>query len=593
MKTAPVRYLGTLTFLTLLAAIPGGFATAQPGTWTAATSGTTNTLGAVSFPNETEGWAAGAFGTLLHSTDGGNTWTGVNTGVSSTNGFNQVEFLDASTGFAGGTHSVIRTLDGGKTWGGVQYSPDSFNRYGMAIISSSQVWRVGGTSTCCSRAFFRTTFNADGSRSDYFATATTSQARAFLLDVSFVNADNGWAVGWGGQIVKISNASGSQPAFDNQTSPVSVTLNGIQMLDAANGFIAGDSGTFLKTTDGGTTWQSVATGTTANLRALYFKNASTGWVAGNGGTIRSTTDGGKTWKQESTPTTSDLRAINVGRSGWAVGDGGTILKSDFQQLLLSDNRVRATVSWRSQYTGQTGIAYGLPQKNEFGFFYFTDPNNPEVFVKVLDFGAASPYLVFFAGLTDYEYTVTFTVISTGKSVSFHKQPGSYAGGADNKSLPHDMYSPQPPLEFGYLEKSLDDSRQWRIETLDRTEMEKLASPEEAPVPLADAQSLALSQGRVSVVVEWRSQYNGQTGIAYALPQKDEFGFFYFTDPNNPEVFAKVLDFGADRPYLVFYAGLTDYEYSVTFTVLRTGQWLRAHKSPGSFDGGADNGVLMH
>jgi hypothetical protein len=224
-----------------------------------------------------------------------------------------------------------------------------------------------------------------------------------------------------------------------------------------------------------------------------------------------------------------------------------------------------SVRWRSQYTGQTGQAFALSQKDEFGFFYFSNPSNPEVFVKALDFGADRPYLVFYGGLTDYEYTVTFTVVATGQSVSFTKTPGSYGGGADNATLHHRPGMDNPP-EF------------------DATAGDHIPT---------DSTQLVLSQGRVGVQVTWRSQYTGQTGTAFALPQKDEFGFFYFDSPTNPEVFVKVLDFGADRPYLVFFGGLTDYEYTVTYTILRTGQTLSLKKNAGSYGGGADNTTLLH
>ncbi len=105
-----------------------------------------------------------------------------------------------------------------------------------------------------------------------------------------------------------------------------------------------------------------------------------------------------------------------------------------QFALLQRQRVRVTVDWRSQYTGQTGRGYALPQKEEFAFFYFSDPNNPEVFVKVLDFTSASPFILFYAGLTDFEYTVTFENVCTGQTWVSTKPAGSMAGGLDNVAL---------------------------------------------------------------------------------------------------------------------------------------------------------------
>jgi hypothetical protein len=57
-------------------------------TWISQSSGTTNTLQSIHFINTTEGWAAGGKTTLLHTTNGGNTWSAVtNTTVDPSRGF--------------------------------------------------------------------------------------------------------------------------------------------------------------------------------------------------------------------------------------------------------------------------------------------------------------------------------------------------------------------------------------------------------------------------------------------------------------------------------------------------------------------------
>lgn len=105
-------------------------------------------------------------------------------------------------------------------------------------------------------------------------------------------------------------------------------------------------------------------------------------------------------------------------------------------LLLANGQVSASVDWRSPYTGEAGKASPIPQQDGFGYFYFTDKGNPEVFVKVLDWGANRPYLLFHSGLTDFEYAVTFTEVCSGKSVTLRRPSSSFAGGADTTSLPH-------------------------------------------------------------------------------------------------------------------------------------------------------------
>ncbi len=84
------------------------------------------------------------------------------------------------------------------------------------------------------------------------------------------------------------------------------------------------------------------------------------------------------------------------------------------------------------------------------------------------------------------------------------------------------------------------------------------------VPASQASEAFLSQNRVKVTVNYRNPYSGETGTAMVVPQGDEFAYFAFSLPSNPEVFVKVLG-GNDPNYIQFFAaGLTTFEYTVTF-----------------------------
>ncbi len=102
------------------------------------------------------------------------------------------------------------------------------------------------------------------------------------------------------------------------------------------------------------------------------------------------------------------------------------------ELSLARGRIRATIEWKSQYSGQSGTGFALPQKDEFGYFYFSDANNPEVFVKCLDFGSGKA-IILIGGVTDFYYKVTFKN-SRNESLVFEKPAGSLAGYANNSDL---------------------------------------------------------------------------------------------------------------------------------------------------------------
>ena len=62
---------------------------------------------------------------------------------------------------------------------------------------------------------------------------------------------------------------------------------------------------------------------------------------------------------------------------------------------------------------------------------------------------------------------------------------------------------------------------------------------------------------------------------------------------NAELFVKVLDFGVEKPYLLFWAGLTNFEYTITFRNTTTGATWKTTKAAGTYDGGANTTDLLH
>ena len=83
-------------------------------TWTDQPTGESDSLYAVHFVSALEGWAAGDWGAILHTTDGGATWERQ---VSSTlDTLTDIQFVDDDHGWMIGMASVLATTDGGATW---------------------------------------------------------------------------------------------------------------------------------------------------------------------------------------------------------------------------------------------------------------------------------------------------------------------------------------------------------------------------------------------------------------------------------------------------------------------------------------------
>jgi len=78
------------------------------------------------------------------------------------------------------------------------------------------------------------------------------------------------------------------------------------------GWVVGDNGVILNSTDGGATFTDQTSGTGANLNGVYAQSATTAWAVGVG-IVLLTTDGGATWASA-----TDLTALMTSRTAFAI-----------------------------------------------------------------------------------------------------------------------------------------------------------------------------------------------------------------------------------------------------------------------------------
>jgi photosystem II stability/assembly factor-like uncharacterized protein len=104
-------------------------------------------------------------------------------------------------------------------------------------------------------------------------------------------------------------------------------LHSVRFINDTTGFVVSDSGTILKTTDGGSTWTAHNVPVSMFLTSVYFIDADTGYAAGASGAILKTTNGGTNWMVQNSGTSQNLSSVyfSAPTQGFAVGDSGTIL----------------------------------------------------------------------------------------------------------------------------------------------------------------------------------------------------------------------------------------------------------------------------
>ncbi len=120
-----------------------------------------------------------------------------------------------------------------------------------------------------------------------------------------------------------------------QPRPTNENLRTVFFSSPATGFIVGDYGTILRSTDGGDSWEVQPSGTIYTLKSVRFFNDQLGIVVGEHGTILRTTDGGSTWAPQPCPTTSHLSGVAFASKDtpdvvFAVGYDATVLRSNDQ-----------------------------------------------------------------------------------------------------------------------------------------------------------------------------------------------------------------------------------------------------------------------
>jgi photosystem II stability/assembly factor-like uncharacterized protein len=194
------------------------------------------------------------------------------------------------------------------------------------------VWVVGGEGLVLRSADFGESFNPVPLRTDLG-----------LNDV-FVLKDKVWLIGDEGTmffstdrglsfVKNIYTAYGrgrTRRAGDSDAVPRDhLDLYSVQFVDSDRGYIVGDEGLILESTDGGVTWRELPSQVTSQLFHLSFKGKR-GWAVGTGGLIIHTDDGGMNWYPQQSGVSEDLNRILMLDEdvGFATGEKGTLLRTD-------------------------------------------------------------------------------------------------------------------------------------------------------------------------------------------------------------------------------------------------------------------------
>jgi photosystem II stability/assembly factor-like uncharacterized protein len=145
----------------------------------------------------------------------------------------------------------------------------------------------------------------------------------------FLNANEGFIAGRGaggnsGMFMKTTNGGStwSAPVLFNER------VNNVFFLNASTGWVMGKNGLLQKTVDGGVTWSPQSL-TNEDGFSMRFYNLTTGLFACGGGELYLTTDGGMSWQSVTSGTGDNLMSISIsGNDAWVCGEGGAVVYSN-------------------------------------------------------------------------------------------------------------------------------------------------------------------------------------------------------------------------------------------------------------------------
>lgn len=258
--------------------------------------------------------AVGPRGVILRSADAGGTWQQVVAPVSAD--LTSVRFSGASTVWAVGHDAVIlKSTDGGLNWTRVLD--------GRLLLKTLQA--AAQSNPGLAKDVERTM--AQSATPDVWPTA--------ILDLMFLDADRGFAVGAFGLLLATTDGGKSWQAWmDRAENDRLFHLYAVRG-DAARPYIAGEQGLLLRMDESGQRFVKVQTPYNGSFFGVEAAGSQV-LAYGLRGNAFHSTDGGTTWRRLETGTDANLVAAGL-RSGsvWLATQKGDILVGDLQATKLS------------------------------------------------------------------------------------------------------------------------------------------------------------------------------------------------------------------------------------------------------------------
>lgn len=294
----------------------------QTITVTPVTTGNSETFTDISFGNGKVGYICGTMGALLKTTDGGKTWTRIQSDIRPS--LNCIQALDDKNVYTA-RNELYHTTNGGSTWETAGLENVGSGIFDLVFVNQTTgfIAKNGVMKSADAGKTWALKFDA-GADVEYYA-LNYNQLQFLNASVGFCAGGKTYDGNTIGNMVKTTDGGETWTSLKMKMSQITA----FHFLDASNGFVFNFNQEMWKTTDGGASWTKITSTVPGKYPDCYFVNA-TKIVLRTSNEIYHSVDGGITWIKDFTLTANDTQLTNMKftglKTGYVIGSNGFLAK---------------------------------------------------------------------------------------------------------------------------------------------------------------------------------------------------------------------------------------------------------------------------
>jgi photosystem II stability/assembly factor-like uncharacterized protein len=268
--------------------------------WELIETGVKNDLLTAHFPTDKIGYAAGSWGCIIKTIDGGKSWKRSSKGIPFCFTIHSIFFIDEMKGFAAACGGqLFITTNGGENWKRKKITGWCKSLKDIHFIDKRNGFIIA------ENALYKTTNEGNSWENvNNILPNGISSADLKTAKIYFINNAIGFIL-LNGKILKTIDSGNSWKIIDIPGG----TLTDIDFIDVKRGYLCGVGTGLLKTTNSGDSWKKVHSFSYNSSQTLKFIDYKHGYVCGVQGQIYQTNNYANSWILNSIATKQDIHEV--------------------------------------------------------------------------------------------------------------------------------------------------------------------------------------------------------------------------------------------------------------------------------------------